>query len=48
MIRQSKARFFRPCIAHHGPESPIDDIPARLQAKATHMIETGTEYVQRR
>jgi hypothetical protein len=48
MVYQPKVRFFRPSVAHHSPESPVDDIPARLQAKAAHLIETRPEYVQRR
>src|SRR5262249_50144677 len=48
MVYQPEARLFRPCITHHGPESPIDNIPARLQAKATYLIKTRPKYVQRR
>src|SRR5262249_53974817 len=48
MVYQPKVRFFRPSVAHHSPESPVDDIPAGLQAKAAQLIETRPEYVQRR
>ena len=39
MVRQSKVRLFRPCIAHHGSESTVDDIPAGFQPKAAHLIQ---------
>ncbi|OGQ81666.1 MAG: hypothetical protein A3F90_01210 [Deltaproteobacteria bacterium RIFCSPLOWO2_12_FULL_60_19] len=28
VIGQSKIRHFRPRIAHHGTEGPVDDVPA--------------------
>src|SRR5262249_19760971 len=48
MVGQSEARLFRPRVTHHRTESPVNNIPARFQAKAAHLIETGAENVQRR